>query len=527
MISMNPTPTASNQIPLVVTVHEDDELLYNSPHSEWYRILKDLPYENYQDIAADYYNCLRHFNLEQQAKTKQNLSPNDESKDEAKQRLLFNRTTMNEDKPVLHEMPAVPELEARITPSMIAPGITPNWGAGKKPKCFFALLKSFIGASLMGFPSEPEKVHDLLTGNMSFVRVCGFIPKNEDEQYWYKHVPSRRKLEQFDQIMTRYGLWEKCKQLEILENICTGVIQEEKTMVGDTYHCYGYSGFEVVEYIDEKGKKATKSQSKVTKNCRCKDRDSCPHEWELADDGAGTIVKAHRKFIWGHKASIIGLPLQGIPLDAVAVADAATHDGETFFPHVVKLFGEYPILTYWINTALYDGACDCHELKAQFEEILGITLKTSLNPRRRKTVTDLPQKGMEKMTPYGTLVCKGGLEMDFKGARYEDEAFIYGAPICDGENACLSCEHKPTCCPNASNGRRVQIPFDTLPHINPTDPPMAKRFKALMTRRPSIERMIKRLKCDLGDDRLTKRSNDSFQAYLDKTMIAFHILLRN
>ncbi|CAB1081580.1 hypothetical protein D1AOALGA4SA_9230, partial [Olavius algarvensis Delta 1 endosymbiont] len=36
------------------------------------------------------------------------------------------------------------------------------------------------------------------------------------------------------------------------------------------------------------------------------------------------------------------------------------------------------------------------------------------------------------------------------------------------------------------------------------DPPMAKRFKAIMTRRPSVERMIKRLKCDLGDDRLKK-----------------------
>ncbi|CAB1076534.1 hypothetical protein D1AOALGA4SA_4330, partial [Olavius algarvensis Delta 1 endosymbiont] len=35
--------------------------------------------------------------------------------------------------------------------------------------------------------------------------------------------------------------------------------------------------------------------------------------------------------------------------------------------------------------------------------------------------------------------------------------------------------------------------------------------KAIMTRRPSVERMIKRLKCDLGDDRLKKRSNASFQ----------------
>ena len=55
---------------------------------------------------------------------------------------------------------------------------------------------------------------------------------------------------------------------------------------------------------------------------------------------------------------------------------------------------------------------------------------------------------------------------------------------------------------------------------------MAKRFKAIMTRRPAVERMIKRLKCDLGDDRLSKRGNDSFQASLDKTVISYHLLIR-
>ena len=32
---------------------------------------------------------------------------------------------------------------------------------------------------------------------------------------------------------------------------------------------------------------------------------------------------------------------------------------------------------------------------------------------------------------------------------------------------------------------------------------------------------------ELGDDRLSKRGNASFQAYLDKTMIAYHLLLRH
>jgi hypothetical protein len=56
---------------------------------------------------------------------------------------------------------------------------------------------------------------------------------------------------------------------------------------------------------------------------------------------------------------------------------------------------------------------------------------------------------------------------------------------------------------------------------------MARRFQAIMTRRPSVERMIKRLRCDLGDERPSKRGNASFQAYLDKTMISYHLLIRH
>ena len=45
-----------------------------------------------------------------------------------------------------------------VSPESIAPGKAPFRLGGKKPKCFFALLKSFIGVMIMGFPSEPEGV---------------------------------------------------------------------------------------------------------------------------------------------------------------------------------------------------------------------------------------------------------------------------------------------------------------------------------------------------------------------------------
>jgi hypothetical protein len=298
-------------------------------------------------------------------------------------------------------------------------------------------------------------------------------------------------------------------------------------LAGDTTHYYAKSGFETLSYTDDRGKEKKKSQSKTTKNCRCTDKEECPHPWQLADQGAGTIVKAYNRYIWGHKASILGLPLQGIPLDAVAVCDAPTFDGETLYPHVQRLFEKLPQVSAWIDTIIYDSAADSQPLREKFEKDFQIRLRASINPRRKKPVVQNLPRGMEKITPYGNLICRAGFEMDYKGMRHEAERFIYEAPLDENQQSrCLTCEHKPVCSPVSKKGRTVTIPFSLLPHIDTNDPPMARRFKAMMTRRPSVERMIKRLKCDLSDDRLKKRGTTSFQAYLDKTMIAFHILLR-
>ena len=163
-----------------------------------------------------------------------------------------------------------------------------------------------------------------------------------------------------------------------------------------------------------------------------------------------------------------------------------------------------------------------------FQNELGVELKASLNPRRKKEITEDVPRGVEKITPYGVPICWNGHEMEYKGMRYENEKFIYQAPKGeDKKPVCVSCSYQAGCCPNAVTGRTITVSFDCLPHIDPNDPPMAKRYKAIMSRRPAVERIIKRLKCDLADDRLSKRGNESFQAYLDKTMIAFHVLIRN
>jgi len=526
----------SSQLPLIQLVADDHRVLLESPDAEWYRILYDFPWGLYRPFAAQYYDALYQFNLDaaEKRQTKRNEQQEveeRESREQARQRLLFERTTMQGSEqtavPIIYQGKVVEPKLPPIDPNTVAPGVVPDRFGGKKPKCFFALLKSFLGVSLMGFPPEPKTVRLLLSTNPSFARVCGFAPKHALDGYSYQHVPSLRKLEQFDQVMTGAGVWDAIKLETVKRNLETGVIRQEDELVADTTHYHAYSSFETVTYRDDTGQERRKSQSKPTKRCRCPDRETCEHPWELADDGAGTIVKSDNKMYWGHKASVIGYPRQGIPLDAAAVSDAATFDGKTLYPHIEKLFNTLPEIQPEVKRVLYDSACDDQALKEKLYADFGIELKASFNPRRKRPVTDGLPRGMKRITPSGSPICVADHEMEYQGIRYETEQFIYAAPKdADGLPVCSSCAHKPDCCPTARDGRTTTIGFDVLPHIDPSDPPMAKRFKAIMSRRPSVERMIKQLKCDRSDDRLSKRGNGSFQAYLDKTLAAFHVLLR-
>ena len=72
----------------------------------------------------------------------------------------------------------------------------------------------------------------------------------------------------------------------------------------------------------------------------------------------------------------------------------------------------------------------------------------------------------------------------------------------------------------------MEIEFTRLDHIDPSLPPMARRFKAIMRQRTAVERAIKRIKLDFSSERLTRRGNPAFQAHLDRSLIAFHLMLR-
>ena len=527
------TQEKCEQIPLFTISYENDELLKSIEDNDWYWFLNDFAWTSYRDYAVEYYQALYRFNLEwKEERVERGRGCERESREDAQQRLLFERATMDATKPKLFEIEPTIATEdmcdITIDKDLVAPGVVPLRIGGKKPKCFFALLKAFLGTIVMGRPGVPEEVYHNLINNPTFARNCGFTIQKSTGEYRHSDIPKLRKIEQFDQIMTQAGLWNKIKKDEVRTNIETGVILQENILVHDTTHYHGYSSFETIEYVDEHGKVKKKSQSKVTKLCGCGDKESCSHDWILADDGCGTVVKSNGKMYWAHKAAVIGLASQGVPLDAVALNDASTNDGDTPLEHIDKLFSDYPMLRKWIDYVLADAAYDSNKNRMAIYDKYGIILRASLNPRRKKSISsdNLP-RGMKTLTAFGNLTCQNESEMNYTGVRLREGKFIYTAPQdSNGQAICNCCVYREACTPQSTKGRTVLIDFDLLPGIDPEDPPMAKRFKAMMRFRPSVERMISFLKKQLGDDRLSERSNASFQALLDKTMIVFHQLLR-
>lgn len=519
------------QRPLIELVESDDVALASRTDVLWYEVLRCLEYRPLRDLGAQYYEALWTFNVEQAEKRamKDSLPLNEETKGQATLRLVGERATMSETVPDLFDQPVADRSLDHVNPAEIRPGVTPLRFAGRQPKCFFAMFKAFLAMTVRGVPPEPEHVHEELISNPSFARACGFTLPQIGGHYRQSDIPSLRKVQQFDQIMTENGLWGAAAVGQVAKNFETGIIKPEGTLVHDTTHYQAYSGMTVLELPQAETSKAepkTKSHPKTIKNCRCNDRNHCPHPWVSADDGAGTVVKSGGQMHWGHKASTLCLPGQGVLLDAVAMSDAASHDSNSVVSHLSRLFGLYPHLEAIVSRVLDDAAADDQPLKDEVERDFGIELLTGMNPRARKPITKDMPRGIDHLTATGTPVCQEGIPFDFLGCRHDQRLFIFRAPTDqNGNSVCSGCPMREGCYRGDSSGRTVTIPFDRLPWIDPEFPQLSRRFQKVMAQRTAIERMHKLMKYDYGDERLSKRGNSAFQARLDKTLLAMHVVL--
>ena len=524
---------APQQLPLLVIVQSDDIYLADSADVVWFHVLRDLDWTRWTQVAGQYYEALWEFNREQARgrAEKGRAAPNPETQRQATLRLVAQRPTEQGSGPVL----AAPSSEPPqvLQPLALRPGVVPMRLAGRRPKCFYAMLKAFLGALLRGRPAEPEIVHEMLVSNPAFARACGFtLPVVVDERlgarYASSDIPSLRKLEQFDQILTACGLWDVLALGAVRENLSSGKLEVGPTLVHDTTHYEAHSRRTAVELEPKKadGKARKKSHPRTTKNCRCKDRAVCPHPWISADPGAGTVVKTGGVMHWAHKASTLCFAGQDMLLDAVVMSDAASHDSKSVEPHLARLFERFPELEGLVVGLLDDGAADDEGLKERVREDFALELVTSQNPRGRKALTRELPRGIAKVTPTGTPVCLAGLPMDFLGCRHDTQHFLFTAPDQDdGSPACQGCALKTQCCRPGAKRRHVSIPFSRLPWIDPDLPQLGRRHAWLMAARTVIERVHNRMKWVYGEPRLRKRGPCSVQAMLDKTLWAMHVVL--
>ena len=194
--------------------------------------------------GADYYECLWQFNQQQTQQRndrRENLPPsNPETQTQATQRLIFSQPTLDQNATVLYQLPSPPPPEIPIRAQSIHPNVTP-------PKYFFALLKSFLGLMFAGQSPEPEFAHQKLRENPAFARTCGFTIGRPGKPACQTDIPSLRKLQQFDQIMTENGLWSKLALDQVADNLRNGTVRAESTLVHDTTDYHAYSTMKVVE----------------------------------------------------------------------------------------------------------------------------------------------------------------------------------------------------------------------------------------------------------------------------------------
>lgn len=564
---------------LFVAVRLDDAALLADEENLWLRFLLTFDWKPFRTTAARYYQALWEFNMaalrRRQQKATETQLPWPEEEEEATLRLMAERPTGgNTQAPILHPTPEPPEETPTVIAELLEPGIVPFRIGGREPKCFFAMLMAFLALHVMGRPGSAEEVDHLLRMSPPFARACGFTIRDPDGSYRQSDAPRLRKLEQFDQIMSDRGLWAEVTTQVVRGNIASGKVPlDQQKLVHDTTHFLAYSAMDVIEpplagdqqpaeqVTENSGeepepvpavvpaqplgtassrrksakkpkKPKRKSQSRTVKSCRCQQRDTCPHSYVQSDPGAGTVVKGAqaggKKKYWAHKAAVFTITPLGIPLDAVAMTDAANHDGTSLEPHLDRLLKLYPELKPAIAEILADTAYDDEATKQRIEQKYGIRVRTDVNPRSRKTRTEDLGRGMKSLSPVGTLTCQADREMTYLGMRSRAEQFLYGPPgLAKNHIDCTDCPLKQTCCnKNSQGGRYVSVPFSTLPHISTDDPPMARRFKAAMRLRPVVERSIKRIKLDFGSDRLTRRGNNAFQAHLDRSLAALHLVLR-
>ena len=406
-------------------------------------------------------------------------------------------------------------------------------GPGRPPCDAMCLMRAFLAASVMRTNDDPTSVHHLLHSNPTFARACGFLGKNamkQPSELTSRRLPSPSVCEEFNEIMTRFGLWNLARTELVTANIACGAVEVEDTVVFDTTHIEANSHCDNVIPPDpetgKNGKPKHRKVPRVRKRCSCgeKNWETCPHQWSPTDQGAAVVVKGPTRIYWAHKVSVAAFGESEIPIDARVCCYAAEGDGKTLMPHLHLLERDYPSV---ISSMHYVIADDPYRENLDAVARFSDQTRLIVPVRCRKVAPSVADAfhGIDRFTPTGVPVCEGGFRFQLLGRDISSERYIWVAPDDVGHQpVCLSCPLADSCL-NKGERRHIRVNRQDLPQIDWEHPQHSVRNRARYNKRTGVERAIKRLKVDLNGEHLTHRNVNRVQAHLDRRLLTIHILL--
>jgi hypothetical protein len=407
--------------------------------------------------------------------------------------------------------------------SELPPSLYNLCGGPGRPACdALCLMRAFLAAPLLGLGDDPTSVHRLLHSNPSFARVCGFqgrtIMKLAGEMT-SRRTPSLAVCEEFDEVMTRYGLWQHARLEQVKDNLASGVIDKDDTMVFDTTHVQANSHCANVVPAEAKAQGDAKPKHRkvprMRKTCACgKPKwESCDHPWTPTDQGAAVVVKGPTRIYWAHKQSVASLGRSEIPIDVRVLQYAAENDGKTLVPHLQLLAQDLPDL---LNDVRYVAADDAYQENRHVVGQFGQRARFigPVHPSNKsKAKLAATFAGIDRFTPTGVPVCKGDHRFVLIGRDISGESYIWAAPDdtkSDG-SVCRTCPLAQNCL-SSGHRRHIRVDRQEFPNIDWDHPQHLARNRALYKKRTGVERAIKRLKVDLGAEDLTHRDSHRVQA---------------
>jgi hypothetical protein len=406
-------------------------------------------------------------------------------------------------------------------------------GPGRPPCDALCMMRAFLAAPLLGVGDDPTSVHKLLHSNPTFARACDFLGGDalkQTDELTSRKLPSLSVCEEFNEVMTRYGLWHLARLEQVHQNLESGVVEKEDTLVFDTTHLEANSHCANVVPLDakvEEGKKPKhRKVPRMRKNCDCGKHkwESCEHPWSPTDQGVAVVVKGPTRIYWAHKSSLVSFGNSENPIDVRVLQYAAQADGKTLVPHLELLDRDFADVVAGVQYILVDDAYrENRDAVSRFGQ--QARLIVPVHGKKSKAELAAAFDGINRFTPAGVPICEAGHSFQMRGRDIRNERFSWAAP--DGDQAQPVCKDCPMAgnCVKQGERRHIRVARKDFPQIDWDHPQHFARERARYQKRTGVERAIKRLKVDLSGENLTARDSHRVQAHLDRRLLILHLLL--